>query len=136
VRGKLGPGLDVKSTAGYVLMPPSVHQSGRAYSWVNEQSGIQPAPAWLTELLAPATIAVPLSTSNTATSARAEALLRVVREAQQGERNSRLHWACCRATECGLDTAPLIAAAVTTGLTEREATTTARSAARSIAGVA
>lgn len=136
VRGKLGPGLDVKASSGYVLMPPSVHQSGRAYSWVNEQAGIQPAPAWLAELLAPATIPVPLSTSNTATSARAEALLRVVREAQPGDRNSRLYWACCRATECGLGTAPLIEAAVTTGLTEREATTTARSAARSITGAA
>ena len=136
VRGKLGPGLDVKTHSGYVLMPPSLHQSGRAYSWVNETAGIQPAPAWLTELRAPATIPVPLSTSNTATPARAAALLKAVQEAQPGERNSRLYWACCRAAECGLDITPLITAAVATGLTEREATTTARSAARSIAGVA
>ena len=31
------PGLEVKADAGYVLLPPSVHPSGREYLWVHEE---------------------------------------------------------------------------------------------------
>jgi hypothetical protein len=131
-RGSVGPGLDVKTHSGYVVMPPSAHTSGRTYSWVNEIDPIQPAPRWLAELLAPATIPLPTATTSVASPARAAALLRVVAEAQSGERNSRLFWACARAMECGLDVAPLIEAAIAVGLTEGEATRTVQSAARSV----
>ena len=30
---KLGPGVDVKAAGGYVLLPPSIHISGRRYTW-------------------------------------------------------------------------------------------------------
>jgi len=33
VAGGLGAGLDLKAAGGYVLAPPSVHPSGRAYEW-------------------------------------------------------------------------------------------------------
>lgn len=31
--GQLGPGIDIRGDAGYVLVPPSVHVSGRQYAW-------------------------------------------------------------------------------------------------------
>lgn len=128
-RASIGPGLDIKTNTGYVVMPPSRHASGNRYEWINEADGIQPAPQWLVELLTPATIPLP-TTTGSASPARAEALLRVVREAQPGERNRRLYWACCRAVEAGLGINPLVAAAVEIGLTVREAEATARSAAK------
>jgi hypothetical protein len=49
--GKLGPGIDVKAAGGYVVLPPSLHASGRRYEWVNEGTPIAPLPEWLQELL-------------------------------------------------------------------------------------
>jgi hypothetical protein len=51
--GKLGPGLDIRATGGYVLAPPSVHLTGRRYEWsVDCASAIASAPSWLTERIA------------------------------------------------------------------------------------
>ena len=46
--GRIGPGLDVKADGGYVIAPPSIHPSGRAYAWVVPPEG-EPAeaPDWL-----------------------------------------------------------------------------------------
>lgn len=51
---KLGPGLDVRGDGGYVVAPPSVHKTGRAYAW---SEGHGPGavttvemPHWLVEL--------------------------------------------------------------------------------------
>lgn len=44
-------------SAGYAVMPPSVHVSGRTYSWLEPQLGLpigtpeQPSPAWAVEML-------------------------------------------------------------------------------------
>jgi hypothetical protein len=46
--GKIGPGLDIRGEAGYVLAPPSIHPSGRAYCWsVDSTDTFAPAPEWL-----------------------------------------------------------------------------------------
>ena len=46
--GKVGPGLDIRGEGGYVLAPPSIHPSGRAYTWsVDSANNLAPAPAWL-----------------------------------------------------------------------------------------
>ena len=34
--GQLGPGLDVRSTGGYVVVAPSVHNNGCSYRWLND----------------------------------------------------------------------------------------------------
>ncbi len=47
------PGLDVRGDGGYVLAPPSVHPSGRAYCWsVDSASAFADAPRWLIDLAA------------------------------------------------------------------------------------
>lgn len=55
--GQLGPGLDVRADGGYVVAPPSLHVTGKRYSW--EASGdpedvdVAPVPAgWLARLTA------------------------------------------------------------------------------------
>jgi len=47
--GVLGPGIDVKTTGGYVVAAPSLHASGRRYRWTSE---LDPAsmPDWLLSL--------------------------------------------------------------------------------------
>jgi hypothetical protein len=47
----LAPGIDLRADGGYVVAPPSVHVSGKAYAWVEghapEQTGLAPIPGWL-----------------------------------------------------------------------------------------
>lgn len=57
-----------------------------------------------------------------------EALARFVASARPGERNHVLFWAACRAVEQHLDTDPLVAAALDTGLPQSEVDRTIRSA--------
>jgi Bifunctional DNA primase/polymerase, N-terminal/MarR family len=46
--GKLGHGLDVRGDGGYIVAPPSVHESGRAYKWLRAlERGRSDPPAWL-----------------------------------------------------------------------------------------
>ena len=35
--GKLLEGIDIKSDGGYVILPPSMHESGNEYAWQNEE---------------------------------------------------------------------------------------------------
>jgi hypothetical protein len=45
--GRLGPGLDFKADGGYVLAPPSLHASGREYTWLVGLDHLAPLPAWI-----------------------------------------------------------------------------------------
>jgi len=46
--GKFAPGIDIRGTGGYVLVPPSLHPSGRRYVWsVDSTSAFADAPQWL-----------------------------------------------------------------------------------------
>lgn len=57
---KLGPGLDVRADAGYVLLPPSIHPSGRQYRSDGTVEWIKPlSPAALKALRQPAAPSLP-----------------------------------------------------------------------------
>jgi putative DNA primase/helicase len=47
--GKLGEGLDVRGTNGYVVAPPSLHLSGNEYRWAIDPGAIELAglPRWM-----------------------------------------------------------------------------------------
>jgi hypothetical protein len=50
---KVGPNIDVRGQGGYVLVPPSIHPSGRPYAWsVDSASIFAAAPDWLLDLIA------------------------------------------------------------------------------------
>ena len=53
--GKVGRGIDIKGDGGYIIAPPSDHESGRQYCWLIGQGpgecAIAEAPAWLMELM-------------------------------------------------------------------------------------
>ena len=48
--GRLGSGLDIRADGGYIIAPPSVHESGRAYISVRGiEQGLADCPAWILE---------------------------------------------------------------------------------------
>ena len=44
--GKLGVNLDIRGDGGYIILPPSNHESGNHYEWTNKNP-IAEAPKWL-----------------------------------------------------------------------------------------
>jgi hypothetical protein len=44
------PGLDVRGNGGYVLVPPSIHPSGREYTW-SAATEFADAPHWLLDII-------------------------------------------------------------------------------------
>ena len=63
-RTGLRPGLDVRADRGYVILPPSLHASGRRYEWLTAPQETELAPlsdALLGLLLAPEPVPGPIS---------------------------------------------------------------------------
>jgi hypothetical protein len=49
---KVAPKIDVRGAGGYVLAPPSIHPTGRRYTWsVDSGNTIAEPPAWLINLV-------------------------------------------------------------------------------------
>lgn len=138
IRGSAGKGIDVKTSRGYLVMPPSLHpDTGDRYmlqQWVNP-AHVPVLPLWLRQhvyrplpSLAPARRAG----ENTGTG-----LVGAVAGAVEGTRNSMLHWAACRALQDGLDLEQeLTAAALDAGLGELEISRTLASARHTVRGAA
>ncbi|WOX09166.1 bifunctional DNA primase/polymerase [Streptomyces sp. N50] len=144
--GRIGAGLDVRGTGGYVVGPGS---TGRAGVYVFHPdlgyTDPQPVPEQLLRLmLPPAPLVRPQRRSSPmpgdAAGRALEGLVNVVLNAPQGERNSKLYWAASKAwahvgdghLAAGDVEAELIAAAVQVGLSDGEARRTVTSAERGV----
>ncbi|MET9376279.1 bifunctional DNA primase/polymerase [Streptomyces sp. NPDC002992] len=131
--GRLAPGIDIRGAGGYLVGPGSVTARG-AYRLAQGSANLDPAPCprALLRLIAPP--APPRRPHHDPTGPRhGRGLVHFVLTAHEGQRNTRLFWAACRAYENGLGdslTDALTTAAVHTGLTEREARATILSASR------
>ncbi|MGW4005962.1 hypothetical protein ACWEGM_29830, partial [Streptomyces nigra] len=93
--------------------------------------GPAPCPRALLRLLLPAPR--PHHPTPPSAGGHGQGLVQFVMAAHEGQRNTRLFWAACRAYEDGIGPGlvePLVEAALDTGLTEREARATIASAAR------
>lgn len=130
---RLAPGIDIRGAGGYLVGPGSRTAHG-VYATAPGTAHLAPAPCprELLRLLMPppprAHHPMPPATGQ-----HGQGLVQFVLAAHEGQRNTRLFWAACRAYENGIGpqlTEPLVEAAVQTGLTEREARSTIASAAR------
>lgn len=127
------PGVDIKKSTGYLILPPSIHpDTGLHYEW-ESRAAVKPLPRHLIPLVAaPRPKPRPkIRYAGTAPKRQFAGLVRVVKEAQPGERNNKLYWAFRNALE---DQAPveILAeiedAALGTGLSPSEIESTLRSA--------
>ncbi|MEV6757729.1 bifunctional DNA primase/polymerase [Streptomyces sp. NPDC051214] len=135
--GRLAPGIDIRGAGGYLVGPGSRTEHG-VYSTVAGTAHLPPAscPPALLRLLTPPTRAhhptLPQMPAP-APAQRGQGLVQFVLAAHEGQRNTRLFWAACRAYENGIGESladELVAAALQVGLTEREARSTIASAER------
>jgi hypothetical protein len=131
--GRLAPGIDIRGAGGYLVGPGSRTDHGM-YTLAPGTAHLAPAPcppALLRLLLPPPR--TPRHRAPGQADRHGQGLVQFVLSAHEGQRNTRLFWAACRAYENGLGpalTAPLIDAACHTGLSESEARATIASAAR------
>ncbi|MET9516255.1 bifunctional DNA primase/polymerase [Streptomyces sp. NPDC002994] len=132
--GRLAPGIDIRGTGGYLVGPGSVTTRG-TYRTAPGTGHLAPAPCpgALLRLLTPP--ARPHSPAHHPAGGHGSGhgLVQFVLAAHEGQRNTRLFWAACRAYENGIGDClanALTDAAIHTGLTEREARATIASAAR------
>ncbi|WP_060902764.1 bifunctional DNA primase/polymerase [Streptomyces europaeiscabiei] len=143
--GRLGPGIDVRGTGGYVAGPGSTGRTGE-YTFHPKLGYVdpQPVPEQLLKLmLPPAPIDRPqrrITPTSDSVGRTLDGLVRVVLTAPPNTRNSRLFWAACKAWDhvrdghlaAGDVEAELIGAATQVGLSEGEARRTVASAERGV----
>lgn len=132
-KSALAPGIDVKTTGGYVVAPPSTLGEGRDYCWVLSPLGdaLPRMPRWALEALKPRPAPVPQFDRNAGPKDLSK-LVDFVAKAGKGDRNKVLFWASCRIAEEGrLDgaaQAALLSAALACGLDKVSSEKTIQSA--------
>lgn len=93
--GKM-PGLDFRGDGGYIVAPPSIHPTGRAYQWALDPETTPPTdpPGWLMRLLKPAGDRRP----------KGDAVdpLKVLDGVPEGERDNTLFRYACRLRRQGM----------------------------------
>ncbi|MGI5397900.1 bifunctional DNA primase/polymerase [Streptomyces sp. CA-135486] len=135
---RLAPGIDVRGAGGYLVGPGSVTAHG-AYRLAPGTADLNPAPcprALLRLITPPARHHHPAHSAHSRPP-QGQGLVQFVLAAHEGQRNTRLFWAACRAYENGFGDEladALTEAAVRAGLTEREARATIASADRLTSG--
>ncbi|MGY1691985.1 bifunctional DNA primase/polymerase [Geodermatophilus sp. SYSU D01105] len=131
---RLGPGIDLKTHTGYVVLPPSIHpDTGRPYVLQDGPKHPQAMPRWLADLLAPAVLPVVSRAIPPGVTSSVDRLVGWVSRLERGGRNDGLFWAANRALDRGATVADLdqlVAAAIAAGLSEVEARRTVASARR------
>ena len=108
LRGKLGPGVDLKHR-GYILAEPSVHPSGNLYRW--HDLAIEPAelpPAWLARMRRPDPVpAAPrmrgITDDRERIAKRASAYLATMPPAISGQGGHDATWRAAVMLVCGFD---------------------------------
>lgn len=144
---RLAPGVDVRANGGYVVAPPSLHETGRRYEWADPHPPA-PLPArWIDTITNLSRPPAPVGPAPTRTLPSIDgeptrerrygvaALIResdAVAEAVEGTRNDRLHLAAYNlgrlVAVCDLDldeiTVALTDAAAAAGLGDNEAART------------
>ena len=103
---QIAPGVDVRGDGGYVLAPPSIHPSGRAYVWsVDSADEFADAPDWLHELIHG-------GTSNVSRDAKGKPLEHwhrvLTHTVRNGERNTTLTSVCGKLLHAGLSDLTLL----------------------------
>ncbi|GBF27679.1 hypothetical protein MnTg02_02738 [bacterium MnTg02] len=123
--GKLGKGIDIRSTGGYVVAPPSVID-GKPYRWVRTPEFIRRPPMWLIVALTP-TPEPPRPRISGFNDKAQDGVLDCIAKASEGQRNSILYWGACRHAEYDWPMDGLLPAALKCGLTKSEAEKTIQS---------
>lgn len=131
---RFAPGIDIRGAGGYLVGPGSLTDHG-IYRTAPGTGHLAPAPCpgALLRLLVPPARSHPRAGRPADGPGHGHGLVQFVRAAHEGQRNTRLFWAACRAYEDGIGDSladALAEAAVHAGLTDREARATLASAAR------
>lgn len=132
-KSALAPGIDIKTTGGYVVAPPSELVGGKKYTWLNSPLGehLPRVPRWVVEALKPKPLPI-FPRSDKPAPGTVRHLVGFVANATNGSRNNCLFWASSRAAEAGiLDAAAkgaFVEAAASVGLDRIEAAKTVDSA--------
>lgn len=134
-KSALAPGIDVKTTGGYVVAPPSLLDEDRRYRWINSPLGdrLPRLPRWALEALKPRP--APVRAYDKASAPKdISKLLEFVSHAGTGNRNNALFWAAAKAAEAGQLTdgaqTAFIETAIGNGLDPVEAKKTVESASK------
>lgn len=92
--GKLGPNIDVRTTGGYVIAPPTT-----GYDYLLK-APTRDLPLWLANLLSPSDLPVPRTEVAGGTKQHSiSGIMQTLCNAGQGERNATLFWALNRVAE-------------------------------------
>lgn len=102
-KSALAAGIDVKTTGGYVVAPPSRLDGGKHYTWQKSPLGgdLPKLPQWAVKKLKPAPAPIFKRSGDKPTGDIAP-LVEYVAKTGEGGRNNILFWAACRAAETGI----------------------------------